>query len=317
MKKITILTFFTMIWVTGFSQTLQPEFEFKLYGEDSKGNKDSVIIGYHHDASTDDVLDTRFGDKNTIDSKFNPIFEMRVHKVEYLYVIPQILAVTGVSKRITLYYKKSADCVPYGKSRYGFLLMKVKYPPVKLYWDKEQFDKGKAPCVGRSYLVNNEYFTQEYPPELVPFTVYMSENGLLVDSLREKTTQYINGFPNYTLKNVKITYPDGTRDTLQSNYQFQFQNTGIRSATIEQAQSIKKIYPNPCQEQLNLLLPSFAQEPVVVNVYGLNGALLQAAYKYSDGVISIDTTPLSMGQYVVNIITKDDQHFLADFIKSD
>jgi Secretion system C-terminal sorting domain len=141
--------------------------------------------------------------------------------------------------------------------------------------------------------------------------------ALLVDSLREKTTQYINGFPNYTLKNVKITYPDGTLDTLQSNYQFQFQNTGIRSATIEQAQSVRKIYPNPCREQLNLLLPSFAQEPVVVNVYGLNGALLQATYKYSDGVISIDTTPLSMGQYVVNIITKDDQHFLADFIKSD
>ena len=129
MKLQIAIAFFFLYCANCFSQTKKPEFEFTLYGEDSKGHKDSVIIGYAHDA-IDYYLDTVYGDKNIANTKFDSVFEMRVHKIHYISNNPQALDLVGISKRITLRYSNGSStatsCIPNGTSSGGFVLMKVK-----------------------------------------------------------------------------------------------------------------------------------------------------------------------------------------------
>ena len=323
MKKNLILTIL-LLQFRLLSQGLQPEFEFKIYAEDSKGNKDSVIIGYDHQANTDISIDTRFGDSNIGNIKFDSIFEMRVHKVTYLPVKTSspVLQTYGVSKRITLHYNNGAssnNCLPYGRSAYGFILIKAKYPPIKIYWNKKEFDKIINPCIGRSYFLFNEYFTQEYPPEKIPYTVYLEETSLIIDSVRSIPTEYVNGFPNNTNQKIRIRYFDNTMDTIQLNYQFQFQNNGIRTA-IEDESIIKitKSYPNPCQSVLNVLLPitSLNSEALTTNIFDTNGSLIKVTCKISENIITMDTSTLEVGFYILKIIDINNKIYISQFIKS-
>ncbi len=320
MKLKVALAFFFLYSAICFSQTKKPEFEFTLYGEDSRGHKDSVIIGFDHNAIAFSV-DTSFGDKNITNTKFDSVFEMRVHKLTYAGAYNDsypFLLQSGTSKHITLSYRNQQNepgCVPYGVSGYGFILMKVKYPPVKLSWDKNVFEKSNANyCIGMSYLVDNEYVTQELTPEQYPFTVYMYKTSVLVDSLIYYPQPHNVG-PHYTLQNIKLIYPDGSKDSLQSNYQFRFKNSGLGSPTENLAQTINKVYPNPCREQLNIFLPDIKRGAFTVNIYGINGILMSVAHKYANDIISVETSSLNTGNYIVEVVTNDNKRFIAKFDK--
>jgi hypothetical protein len=89
----------------------------------------------------------------------------------------------------------------------------------------------------------------------------------------------------------------------------------VLSSVVDMTQSISKSYPNPCREQLNVLLPVVKSENLVVNIHGINGALMHATHKLSDGIVSIDTSPLSIGEYIVEIITAEKQRFTGKFVK--
>ena len=233
---------------------------------------------------------------------------MRGHKITYIAAgtSPIIISKLGESKRITLKYsngpKTATSCVPYGGSRYGFILMKVKYPPFKFTWDKNLFDKANDNyCLGLSYLLFDEIFLQDSYPEQIPKTVFMHKNSNLVDSI------------NYG--GIGIKYADGKTDTLQANYVFQFMNSGLGSPTENLAGIISKIYPNPCRDQLNLFLPEVTKGAITVNIYGINGAIMQVYHKFSNDIISVETASLSSGNYIVEVITNDKRRFIAKFDK--
>ncbi len=316
--KFTLL--FSYWLFTCFSQTLQPEFKFTLYAEDSKGHKDSVVIGYHHQADKTATLDTRFLDKNISSIKFDSVFEMRAHKYTYLksYDIP-VLEEYGSSKHLTLFYNNklgSDTCLPNGVSAYGFLLIKIKYPPLKLSWDKKLFDKKNNPCAGKSYLLFNESYTQELPAEFVPFTTYLADNSFLIDTLPDSPSKIVNGFPSSSIRKLRIKYRDGAFDTLQANYQFMFQNSSIRSPISDlKSENIKILYPNPCQEQLFVLLPEVQDKNITVNIYGITGALLKVDNKVQNNIISINTANLETGNYTLEIISSENKRFIGKFTK--
>lgn len=307
--KITFAFFFLFV-VVAFSQTKKPEFEFTLYGEDSRGHKDSVIIGYAHDANTEPYLDTVYGDKNIANNKFDSVFEMRVHKIHYLSSYLNSYSMFGVSKRITLGYYNThsnvASCVPYGLSESGFVLMKIKYPPFKLTWDKRLFDKTNADsCVGQSFFLFEEL--TDYPPYPIFQPVFMQKNSILIDSVQLKVDKI--------LSNTLIPYPDGTKDTLERNYLFRFVSNGLGSPTENLTEIISKVYPNPCQDQLNLFLPAVKASILMVNIYGTNGVLMSVAHIYANDIVSVETSTLSTGNYIVEAITDDNRRFIAKFIK--
>ena len=320
MKLNATVVFFFLCIIVSFSQTKKPEFEFTLYGEDSRGHRDSVIIGYAHDARSDEYLDTAYGDKNISNIKFDSIFEMRVHKITYLRATnPSNYNNFGVSKRVTLYYSNegSSTCLPYGLSIHGFVLMKVKYPPFKLFWDRKQFERAFANrCVGLSYLIYSEYLTQDFPPEARKETIWLGKDSALMDSLRVLPMYPDTVKPgiNYTGLNIPINYADGRKDTLQANYLFGFKSSTL-APTENLVQTINKVYPNPCREQLNLFLPDIKKVAFTVNIYSINGELLEVEYKYSDNTISVETSSLNSGNYIIEVVSKDGQRFIAKFNK--
>ena len=307
MKQLSAVIFFFFCCVVCFSQSKKPEFEFTLYGEDSRGHKDSVIIGYDHNARTDIFLDTVYGDKNIGDIKFDSVFEMRTHKLFNLSFMDSY-TLYGASKHITLNYFDgfgASSCVPSGSSKLGFILIKAKYPPFKLSWDKKLFDKASANyCVGLSYLLYEIVFLLEEPPEKIPYTVYMTKNSFLIDSL--------NQFINYK---HPIKYSDGTIDTLQSDYVFDFRNSGLGSPTQNIVQEISKVYPNPCSDILNLFLPEIKSGSTHIKIYGLNGFLIESTKKYSGDFITVETASLAVGNYLIEVVTDDNRRFIAKFSK--
>ena len=327
MKLQIAIAFFFIYCGNCFSQTKKPEFEFTLYGEDSRGHKDSVIIGYAHDA-IDYYLDTVYGDKNIANTKFDSVFEMRVHKAPYIVTgtsDPKFnkYNLYGVSKHITLRYSNgpstATSCLPYGASRYGFILMKVKYPPLKLHWDKKLFERAFSNrCVGLSYLIHNEYLLQDLPPEARSETVWLGKDSTLSDSLlvRPMYPDTVKPGINYTGTNIFITYATGKSDTLQTNYLFGFESSTL-APTENLVQAISKIYPNPCRDNLNLFLPEVTKGSITVNIYGINGAIMQVYHKFSNDIISVETASLSSGNYIVEVITNDKRRFIAKFYKAE
>jgi Secretion system C-terminal sorting domain len=298
----------------------KPEFEFTLYGEDAKGNKDSVVIAYDKEAKNDTELETTFGDISIANQKFDSVFEMRVHKAYYIYpVLDQVIKRGDIAKHITLNYgfnrafpPPNEPCVPYGLSKFGFILIRVKYPPIKFSWDKSRFSYTNNPCATQSFMIDNEYLTQEGPPERNPNypypPTYLAQQDYLIDSLKRN-------IPNVTNR-LLYKYSDGTIDTLQGNYTFTFRNYSIyRPVAVDEIKGIDiKSYPNPCKETLNVNLPE-SLDRVRVNVYSMDGALMQATHTVSSTIVSIDTTPLSIGSHVVEIIGNNGKRYVGKFVK--
>jgi Secretion system C-terminal sorting domain len=297
---------------------IKPEFEFTLYGEDAKGNKDSVVIAYDRNTKNETKLETTFGDISIANQKFDSVFEMRVHKFYYIYgVLDQVIKRGDIAKHITLNYGFSRafppldePCAPYGLSQFGFILIRVKYPPIKFSWDKSRFSYTNNKCATQTFMIDNEYITQEGPPEInrnYPYPpTYLSEKDFLVDSLKQK----------YLGDRLAYKYSDGTVDTLQGNYTIVFRNYSIyRNVATDDIKGIDvKTYPNPCRETLNVNLPE-SFERVKVNIYSTDGALMQATHTISSTIVSIDTGPLSIGSHIVQIIGNNGKQYVGKFVK--
>lgn len=295
----------------------KPEFEFTLRGEDAKGNKDSVVIAYDKETKYESQLETTFGDISIANQKFDSVFEMRVHKFNYIYqVLDQVIKTGDIAKHITLKYgfnrafpPPNEPCVPYGLSKHGFILIRVKYPPIKFSWDKSKFEIVNNPCITKSFMTENEYYTQQGFPEEFDYPVpptFLVKQGYLIDSLKKK-------IPNVSNR-LFYKYLDGTIDTLQGNYTFVFRNYSLLSSTDEIKGMEVKSYPNPCKETINVNLPEQVQA-VKVNIYSVDGALMQATHTVSSTIISIDTTPLSIGNHIVEIIDNYGKRYVGKFVK--
>jgi Secretion system C-terminal sorting domain len=312
---------FTIIYALLFLSCLlnaqtKPEFELTIYGEDAKGNKDSVVVAYDRKVKYDTRLETDFGDVSIATKKLDSVFEMRVHKFYYIYtVISQVIARGDIAKHITLKYGFNSlfptpdqNCVPSGITKQGFIMCKVKYPPLKLTWDKNKLLNN--PCAARTYIFENELQLQHVPPEGAnyPFT-YMAKDGTYTDSLKKSM---LFG------RDAKIPYifPDGTVDTVNTNYVICFRNAQFQTATDDIQGIAVKSYPNPCREVLNISMPEY-MEKVRVNIHSIDGALMQATHTISSTIVSIDTGPLSMGTHVVEIIGSNGKRYVSKFVKSD
>lgn len=126
MKRIVFIVFFYFIRLLANGQ----EFMTKLYFEDSNMHYDTLIVGYDQNAT--DSIDLSFGENDINGTPFDSIFEVRAtdeYKLAYR-AIPYL-----VKKQIV---KKECE-----ESKFPFvsaILVKCKYYPIKISWDKALFD---------------------------------------------------------------------------------------------------------------------------------------------------------------------------------
>ncbi|MFZ1750184.1 MAG: T9SS type A sorting domain-containing protein [Saprospiraceae bacterium] len=305
MKIIQIFLLFIMV-SSSWAQTLQPEFSFTLYAEDARGNKDSVIIGYHPDARADQVLDTRFADKDISHVPFDSVFEIRVHKVRFLYnrgVQNPAFLNKGISKHVTLGHPTS-NCL---ESAYignatarGYILVKIKYPPIRFYWDSVLFSKNINPCASRSFMFNNELHADVSLVERLNIT-YLEEKSFRTDSI---------------MVPVVIKLLDGKIDSFQANYLFDFHTLGSFVSTKDYS-TLKnlKAYPNPSQDELHIPIPELTGEKLSIKIFRKDGILIAAPYTQSNDKITVQTADLPPGQYFMSLNTSDGRAYSTKFIK--
>ncbi len=307
--KVLCISFLLIVASNSYSQTLKPEFSFTLYAEDAKGNRDSVILGYHPDARQDEVLDTRFADLDISDKPFDSIFEIRAHKIFWLWTKgiqnPPFLN-KGMSKHLTLTHnsEKCFDPYQFGYGRnMGFILVKIKYPPLKLSWDKTLFSKILHPCINQSFL-----FYSDYP------MYFMFNHELLkkVTYLKE-----VSEIPESQLIPVKFKNNLGLIDSFQTNYVISFEKSSMTTSTYETAYtSLQHVFPNPCNYELNIILPE-PFENCDVTILDPIGAILNPEYGHSQYQITINTKPLKAGSYFISVRTKGGKRYIAKFLKID
>lgn len=111
-----------------------PLFQFTLYAEDSLGNRDSVILGYDPNASSEN-LNSQFGEVS-LTTPFDSIFDMRaIHGFDFLNRTSNII----IEDADILFFDSS--CVLSADTR---IVIHAKYPPVQIFYDSTLFST--QPC---------------------------------------------------------------------------------------------------------------------------------------------------------------------------
>lgn len=306
--KLILSISLLLIAKCAFSQTLKPEFSFTLYAEDAKGNKDSVTIGYHPDARQDEVLDTRFADKDISDQPFDSVLEIRAHKIFWLWtkgVINPPFLNRGMSKHLTLTHNSEKCFDPFqfdfGRNM-GFILVKIKYPPLKLSWDKNLFEKIFNPCISQSFLFYSDYpMYFMFTHELLKKVTYLKELSEIPESL---------------LIPVKFKNNLGMIDSLETNYVISFQKANLTVSTTDLNDiSTINMYPNPCTQFIHLSLSGPQEKILTLNIFTQGGASIDLPFIQSDDLIKVQTENLPQGQYFINIKTSAGRVFSDRFYK--
>jgi len=129
MKAITriLLASFIACPVLSVAQEI-PLFQFSLYFEDSLGNKDSLVLGYDPNASSQN-LNPQFGEI-VLTTAFDSVFEVRV-----------IHGDDG-QNRTTKKAIEDVDILSWDScalSAYSKILISAKFPPVKISYDSTLF----------------------------------------------------------------------------------------------------------------------------------------------------------------------------------
>jgi hypothetical protein len=297
MKLINILTLM-FICVICTAQRI-PEFQFTLYAQDSRGNKDSVVLGFDSTASSRNMI-AAFGEIDNTTTPFDSILEIRVNKTKLAN------GRRTTSKKIIVPHDGS--CLVGGLSTFPVLIeIHSKYPPVSFTWDYRKFIPA---CVENSFLVRGAgYLTYQHDPGDSINDIW---NYTLLSSFGLTTSRH-------PLLNSSILAPivGGTSDTIWGMVQ-EFRSfrllfpPGISTQEVNTTQL--KGFPNPCINQINYDFPSsISGEVVVVN------ALSQEVFK--ERIRNVDkyglqTAGYGVGVHFMYLISDDGRRYSTMFMKS-
>lgn len=301
MKKLIIfflfLTFHSL-------QAQQAEFQYTLFVEDARGNKDSVVLGYDNTA-TQLTPSSIFGEIDIKSRPFDSIFEVRATKASNRF------SINFHSKKIIA--RTETQCTPIsGSSSIITLLIRAKYYPIKFKWDKTLFQR---PCESRSFLVSSEvYFT--YHPDLIAYadslykTAYLKRQSEKIELFDKR---YPNGQPDpgyYYAFTAPIN--TGRNDTIWT-YSTVFK-IGQGVATSDNKEHEISGFPNPCFDELNIQLPNY--ETGQIEIFDVVGRKMKSIQVESANQLKIDVRDLNQGLYLLKFKTNENQIYTSKFFKS-
>jgi hypothetical protein len=118
-----------------------PTFQFTMYFTDSKGNKDSLVLGYAPDATSWDNLDPQYGEIDISDTPFDTVLDVRItlsnstaqlKKQIYQITCDNLNGIVGAGSVLNIY---------------------AKYPPIDITWNKDLFYTYNYPCHSYANIV--------------------------------------------------------------------------------------------------------------------------------------------------------------------
>jgi hypothetical protein len=159
MRRLTLFLFLAGFHLTiGYAQ-LTPEFETTFFFEDAVGNRDSIVIGYHEEATS--CPEPLFGEE-VLTSPFDSVFEVRAAP----FVMP-IPCEGNLSKRVIFYtnYNIVQECALMSTV---IFYVQAQHWPVQVSWDSVAFSTER--CRSGSAILNHifEELAGPIDPDEIP-----------------------------------------------------------------------------------------------------------------------------------------------------
>lgn len=266
MKKIYTLLF-TITPFLGLNQT----FEFKMYFEDSVGNKDTLTMGY--DPTASDSIDANFGEINIINIPLDSVFDVRISDEFNLGL--------GVDNQ-TFHTKKN---IVYNNSCSNInvitLNIKANNWPVTATWD--------------STLFNNSCLDGSVFNSMLNWFDVSGGSDLLVEFLMLKDSVV------FSSNNIigHSAFVNSNNDTI-SVFEIILSNPDYMSSVKENNFSSLTVYPNPFTNTLNFTFENNINGKIMI--YDVSGQLIYSENIQNKNLFTLNTTNLNNGVFFYQVI---------------
>jgi Secretion system C-terminal sorting domain len=301
MKSI-IISYLLGLSLFSQAQTRTPEFQMKLYAQDSRGHRDSVVMGYDTSVTNGNMI-AAFGEVDISAVPYDSILDLRLDKTNS----PSGTRLT-TKKGIIQNSGKCNSQVRDIATSYLTILYHAKYPPVTLSWDSTLIFNT---CLLNSFLFKSTgYLTSRYWPGPSTDSALQVTNMAVNSKLKMRNDYFIFG-PNF-MSNLN----NGQTDTIWVLYamfrsKFIFQSIATNEVEVQKL----KGYPNPCREKLDYDFPDkITGEVIVLNPIGQ--IVYQEKIKQTDKY-ALDVRGWSTGMYFLHIHDLEGRRYVSMFVKSD
>ena len=285
MTKIIIILSLLFSPLFSFAQQT-PLFEIPFYFEDALGNKDTLVVGYDEDASSSQ-LNPQFGEVEVI-GPYDEIFEVRARKVPAVDPFE-----TNKSIASHAYYPNS-NC---GVSTGTYLTIRLKYPPLKVSWDKDLMQSND--CRRGVFLAPSEHWAlvEDWTTLDHPWMMYclFDEEEVIIDFSGQNTTMYGVYSILDTVENVGIDtiqwmslvfIPTTCPDLVDNVNNLAF---GLKDIVV---------FRNPANERINLQIEG---DVFATKIYNSKGVLVYSENLRGQKEINIASLPVGVYLGIVDL----------------
>jgi hypothetical protein len=185
-ELICFLIVFNSVTLSVFAQQKQADFEMKLFFEDAKSNRDSLIFGY--DSTADyNFISSKLGEDSII-SPLDSIFDIRIGKSDDFWNSPKL------GKKRIAHIEGSGECIGFA---WLFIVINTKYNPVKITYNASLLNNSNQ-CLQNTVIAKNQsiHLVEDgwfNAPKQYWFCM-ASQNEIMIDTREKKTTSPYKSF---------------------------------------------------------------------------------------------------------------------------
>ena len=295
MKKSIIYLF---LFVTCFCIAQKtPDFVTKFYFVDSKGNKDSIEVGFDENAIVDGTIQLEFGEVDISDKPFNKIFDIRIGKA------------SNYKNNNIPYTKRKINnlekCDIYGRARFA-ILVRANFFPITMSWNNNIF---KDSCLKSSVFSRSStvllYETNEPTRRLLKDTSSLLINQKYMDGVSSGPIRFLADMSDFTQDSVQIFYMIIAKNRAG--------NVGIKDNILNNKVNIA---PNPVSNELlfkfneNVYLPNNAK----LYILNPNGQII-TEQSINTAQTEVNVSILPAGLYFVQLRANKELLYTNKFFK--
>lgn len=309
MKQILCFSILFLAFRQDLEAQLQPAYETTLYFEDAVGNKDTIVIAYDTEATSQ--IDPEFGEVG-LSTPFDSVFEVRAGNV-FEWNVP-------LTKRLVTYMSNPIPGLDYCNGyTYPSIFIHALHQPVKVSWDRTFFSGSE--CRAGAAIINHVQDEVAGPigvDEILPVFHCMAEDSSGIFDLTEETLLEEYGsfllHKDYPVEGQGIKTIYGLRMIIELEYGYTpcyWVSSVENTDWIEPSRSLE-LFPNPASHLVNWSLPPNVQVQSW-ELLTLYGRRLFSGKKRSDNALDVSAYPA--GIYHLRLLGSDGYYYSGKLVK--
>ena len=308
MKQILWLSILFAAFGQGLTAQLLPAYETTLYFEDAVGNKDTIVIAYDTEATSQ--IDPEFGEV-ALTTPFDSVFEVRAGRL-LEWNVP-------LSKRIVLNMSNPIPGLGYCNGYTSpSIFIHALHQPVKMSWDRTFFSGNE--CRAGAAIINHVEDELAGPigvDEILPLFYCMAEDSVVSfhmseDSLLANTPLILE--MDYPVEGQGIKTIYGLRMVVEREYGYTpcyWVSSAEKTDLNKQSRNLE-LFPNPVTYEVNVSLPSDVQVKYweLVSLYG---GIIRSGKRLEEKTLDISAFPT--GMYQLRLLGSDGYFYVGRVVK--